>query len=83
MLFFTVSGRSKKRIYTYQYSNPLLNCLMEQSIYGKERDMNNEFQFTIYNPILEKIYVIIDANIILSIDCRKCNSNVFTVTLYL
>lgn len=39
-------------------------------------DMNNEFQFTIYNPILEKIYVIIDTNIILNIDCTKCNSNI-------
>lgn len=38
--------------------------------------MNNEFQFTLYNPISEKIYVIIDTNIILNIDCRKCDSNI-------
>lgn len=50
--------------------------LTEQNIYGKKITMINEFPFVMYNPVMEIVYETIDINIILSIDCRKCNSNV-------
>ena len=38
--------------------------------------MINEFPFVMYDPVMENVYATIDINIILTIDCRKCNSNV-------